>query len=495
MSRLVWGALLCLMWSASARADGHLVAVASNLGLSDEPELRYAEQDARALRDVLQQLGTHQPLHEHMLIGSSAINLEDTIKALPITPDDTLYVYFSGHADARGLHVGEHVIPFDTLKSTIESLPARMKLLIIDACNSGQATRNKGVKPAAPFSVVLDDRLGVSGTAIVTSSADSEHSQESDELGASFFTFHLLQGLRGAADRDHDRRVTLNEAFGYASRQTLRSTAFTRQLQHPTFKGKLFGQDTELVLSRLDAAPASASLWLEGPAQYLVFDNHDELFAEITVENTEAQYLMPSGRWLFQRRTHSGAEEQWVQLSAGQERALSSKDASPVPLTRLAAKGRADNGTQQRLQLLAGALGSPVEGRQALPSVWLGYRAKVLGVELGAELSAARDVAHNEIFGARVKAYYGRDIGIVRLGGCLALGVDLQRQRAPHEVTQLYPGAGASAFVDVRLYESWALHVEAGPSLHVLKIASMTSSETRAAVSWWLAAGPTWGFQ
>ncbi|MEY4583146.1 MAG: hypothetical protein RL701_7849, partial [Pseudomonadota bacterium] len=221
MKQVLLALLLCMLPTAMVAADSHLIAVASNVGFFDEPELRFAEQDARAMRDVLKQFGGHERLHEHMLLGADATRLEHTLKHLHLTPNDALYVYYSGHADKDGLHLGTTVLPFDTLKALVESLPARVKLLVLDACGSGQITRIKGGRPAPPFSIAIDDRLNIAGTAIVTSSADSEDSQESDELGGSFFTYHFLQGLRGAADRDHDRLVTLNEAFGYASRQTL----------------------------------------------------------------------------------------------------------------------------------------------------------------------------------------------------------------------------------------------------------------------------------
>lgn len=56
---------------------------------------------------------------------------------------------------------------------------------------------------------------------------------ESDRLRSSFFSHHLITGLRGAADADGDERVALSEAYDYAYRQTLRSSGQTTQLQPP----------------------------------------------------------------------------------------------------------------------------------------------------------------------------------------------------------------------------------------------------------------------
>ena len=62
---------------------------------------------------------------------------------------------------------------------------------------------------------------------VLASSTASELSQESEALRASYFTHHLLSGLRGAADADRDGRVTLSEAYRYAYNRTLVATAAT----------------------------------------------------------------------------------------------------------------------------------------------------------------------------------------------------------------------------------------------------------------------------
>jgi hypothetical protein len=58
---------------------------------------------------------------------------------------------------------------------------------------------------AAPeLSLPLDKHVGAAGTAILSSSTADETSQESDRLRGSFFSHHLVNALRGAADRDGD---------------------------------------------------------------------------------------------------------------------------------------------------------------------------------------------------------------------------------------------------------------------------------------------------
>ena len=45
-------------------------------------------------------------------------------------------------------------------------------------------------------------------------STSSDASQESDEIGGSYFTHYLVSGMRGAADANGDQLVTLAEVYG-----------------------------------------------------------------------------------------------------------------------------------------------------------------------------------------------------------------------------------------------------------------------------------------
>src|SRR5215471_2255679 len=60
---------------------------------------------------------------------------------------------------------------------------------------------------------------GISGRGryLIASCDEGQKSFECAELGHGLFTYHLLEGIRGAADRDGDGRVGLAELFNYIS--------------------------------------------------------------------------------------------------------------------------------------------------------------------------------------------------------------------------------------------------------------------------------------
>jgi uncharacterized caspase-like protein len=68
-----------------------------------------------------------------------------------------------------------------------------VRIAVLDACASGAFTRLKGGKPRKAF--LVDESASMRGHAFLTSSAATEAAQESDHIGASYFTHYLVSGL------------------------------------------------------------------------------------------------------------------------------------------------------------------------------------------------------------------------------------------------------------------------------------------------------------
>ena len=81
------------------------------------------------------------------------------------------------------------------------------------------------------------------GSILLGSSSGLESAHESEALSGSFFTHHLVAGLRGAADRNGDGEVTLGEVFAYAKELTVRDSVLQSEApQHPSFLVNLSGR-------------------------------------------------------------------------------------------------------------------------------------------------------------------------------------------------------------------------------------------------------------
>ncbi|HEY4186026.1 MAG TPA: caspase family protein [Polyangia bacterium] len=244
------------------------VVVGTNQGGPGQTELRFAEDDARAVATVLGTLGRYQPANVQLLLRPSLKTVEQALDGLAARAQEAkrqgeqvqVLFYYSGHARASALNLGDEEFPLGDLRARLLSLPATVTVVLLDACQSGAISRVKGAEPTADFSYNSVSRLDNAGIAVMASSTGTELSQESETLRSSFFTHHLLVGLRGAGDTDGDGRVTLGEAYRYAYNQTLAATAATAVgSQHATLETGLRGKG-EVVLSYPSAANARMEL-------------------------------------------------------------------------------------------------------------------------------------------------------------------------------------------------------------------------------------------
>lgn len=341
-------ALLSTCRLAEAAERRYALVVGVNEGKLGEETLRFAERDAERLAEVL---SDYADISEENLVLLRGVEADAVTRVLDelgrrmLTDlergdDPMLLVYFSGHADADALHLGATTLGLADLKHRLEGMPAKLRVVILDACRSGEMTRIKGVVPADAFEFHAQSELETSGLAIITSSAASEDAQESDRLGGGIFTHHFVTGLRGAADRSRDGRVTLTEIYAHAYAQTLESTSAARFVQHPTFAFATSGRE-EVVLTRL--RPRSSRLVLASGGAWMVFAKRDsgEVVAELSAEAGTILQLRP-GTYLV--RVRDGEQRVWeahVELDDEGEVAVAIDDMRRVHQARTVRKGYA----------------------------------------------------------------------------------------------------------------------------------------------------------
>ncbi|AKU97271.1 peptidase C14 caspase catalytic subunit p20 [Labilithrix luteola] len=246
------------------------ILIGNNAGGAGQQPLRYAEDDARRMAEVLRQLGRYGTSDLQVLTKPTSAAILSAVDDVTRKMQEharkgeqaVLVFYYSGHAKANSFSLGGDELAIAQLRDKLRQIPTTLTLVILDACQSGQFARVKGAEPAADFSFNSVSRLTTKGIAVMASSSGQELSQESDELKGSYFTHHLITALRGAADADSDGRVSLDEAYRYAYRRTLSSTSQTQVgTQHVTLDIDLAGQGDVPV-----TYPAEARSQLELPA-------------------------------------------------------------------------------------------------------------------------------------------------------------------------------------------------------------------------------------
>ena len=314
--------------------------VANNSGMAHEVPLRHTGDDARRLGGVLQELGRFEADDVQVLVEPSAQEVLAALRHLAARVDAKLiFFYYSGHADAGSLHLSGTRLPMAAVLDALATAQSPLQIAVLDACQSGGASRPKGSRPGPAFDVQLHEPL-ITGQIVITSSADDEQSYESDVERGALFTTHLISGLRGAADRNADGQVTLGEAYGYAYAHTLHDTLLSGGgPQHPSFRWRFAGRQ-EPVLTYLHS-DAQLTLRSANEGVFVVFTAAErDVVAELPLRRGEQTRLaLSAGSYVIKKQDTEALRAAQVELRPGDDRLLSDQAMVPVPYVRLAQKG------------------------------------------------------------------------------------------------------------------------------------------------------------
>lgn len=415
--------LLALTTTSVAQAAGArrvALLVGANDGGADRVRLRYAIDDARALGKVLGELGGIAPgdlkaLPEPTRDELIAALTREAHRLAPMTGRVEFVFYYSGHSDERGLLLQGQRLEYAQLRALIHQLPATVRIAIVDACASGALTRAKGGVRRAPF--LLDESNAVAGSAILTSASADEAAQESDRIRGSFFTHALLTGLRGAADRSGDGRVTLTEAYQFAYAETLAHTETTRiGAQHPNYDLRLSGRG-EVVLTDVRGTAAGMLFASDIEGRLAVRDSQGALVAELTKSGGRAMELgLPAGRYRIFWHAGGRSAQADVDVPKGARAQLGMTDFMAIDAPLHTARG--GNGV------------APIEGANSWDINTLRDDGSVSGFELGMaihrkgsvkglQLSGLYAITQGSIDGTQVGGLYvsAGDVDGVQIGG------------------------------------------------------------------------------
>jgi hypothetical protein len=175
-------------------------------------------------------------------------NLRDRVRQVTRFPQagDTLFLYYSGHGDRvqddKGNKTGylipmdgntqlnakgemENAISFSWLRERVEECKATTKVVVLDTCQAGSATKGVGGITASLTSAVL-----------LLSCKEGQVSYTDDAVGRSVFSQFLTAGLAGAADANKDSQVAVSELIAYVRGQMQAWVLKTSKDQDPVIE-------------------------------------------------------------------------------------------------------------------------------------------------------------------------------------------------------------------------------------------------------------------
>lgn len=232
-------------------ADVKIWALAVGVGrYTSMPNLKFTDDDAFRFYSFLKSPeGGALPENQiEILVDESATreNILKTMRTIFLKADenDVVILYFSGHGlegcflpvDFDGYN---NKLRHDEVLKIFKESKAKHKLCIADACHSGSMQFGSGLAAKGPTSVSLkrfyqafEDTDG--GVALLMSSKSEELSLEDHGLRQGVFTYYVLQGLKGKADNNADKLVTISELYNYVYKNV---REYTAGMQSPVITG------------------------------------------------------------------------------------------------------------------------------------------------------------------------------------------------------------------------------------------------------------------
>lgn len=278
--------------------------IGANKGGPGRVTLRFAQEDARAFKTVLEEMGGVQPgdgflleqpsreafFREMKVLAERVKRAKDQFRRVEAL------VYYSGHSDEDSVLLDGERVTYAEFREAVTSIEADVRIAVLDSCSSGSFTQSKGVRQRAPF--LMDTAYDMKGYAFMTSSSADEASQESKRLRGSFFTHNLISGMRGAADMNLDGRITLTEAYQFAFDNTLEQTEKTSGgPQHPNYHIQMSGKGDVIItdISRSDEllhikSDVGGKVYIHNKSNVLVVELSKPPGREVSIGLAEGDY-------------------------------------------------------------------------------------------------------------------------------------------------------------------------------------------------------------
>ena len=267
---------LRLNGAESLRRSGTAYLIVVGVGTYENTQfnLNYSVADANAIAEQLKRqqesLGRYRPIEVISLLNEEATkaNILLTLRLLggldrpvvpkdspasllkikPAEPEDAILFYFSGHGTALGdrfyllphdigylgqrsqldiagiQSIAQHSISDLELEDALKDVDVDQMLLVIDACNSGQALQAQETRRGPMNTRGLAQLAYEKGMYVLTASQSDEVAFESAGLKHSYLAHALVvEGIqRGAADTDSNGQVILKEWFDYVTERVPR---------------------------------------------------------------------------------------------------------------------------------------------------------------------------------------------------------------------------------------------------------------------------------
>ncbi len=310
------------------------------IGISDYgdekiPDLNFANRDAEEFVNYLKSKSGGEFSDEHiMLLTNEDATYAQIYSALDwlleeSQPKDKVLIYFSGHGDVESKIIRQqgflltHNTPSNNYRIgslRVEDVNAYLEtlaqengakvVLMTDACRSGNlAGGTVGVQATAKALATQFEN-----TVKIMSCQANELSLEGTQWGGGrgVFSFHLIDGLVGMADKNEDLQVNLMELRRYLEDKVTEETSFSQMpVVHGAMGTSLSFVDPDALAELKERRKVEEDLFGAVAAKGNMFSNTDSTYHQLYEEFTAAienKYFLPSDKTIEQEPNKSASE-------------------------------------------------------------------------------------------------------------------------------------------------------------------------------------------
>lgn len=217
--------LLLLLVAVAATINARTYVLITGVSNYNHPKIQNLPQATKDAKTVYNLMKARYP-DTSILTGSNA-NCGNVLEKLGAIvnragKNDCIIFYYSGHGSNEGLLYSDGLMKYYNLLQKVKNASAGKIIFIFDACQSGGSLN-------AVNAMKQRGELNP-GVAIIAASRADETATESPLVGAGFLTQALVKGMRGNADGNADKTVTLKELFKYIYNDV---TVRSKSKQHP----------------------------------------------------------------------------------------------------------------------------------------------------------------------------------------------------------------------------------------------------------------------
>ncbi len=246
------------------KPDLYLICIGQGKYQQAEFNLKYAEKDARDVASTFEKQKIYDRIYSKVLLSEAAVkdslqNLKNFFDKADVNDQAVIFIaghgvldenldYFLATYDMDFNDPSKKGIPYSFIESLLDGIAPQQKVLMIDACHSGEIDKEEVVLTATndqdteniqfrAIGVGLKRKLNVkntfeltnllfsdlrkgTGATVVSSAGGMEFAIEGDEWKNGLFTYCLLKGLgTQQADLNGDKEIWFSELKTYVSSQ------------------------------------------------------------------------------------------------------------------------------------------------------------------------------------------------------------------------------------------------------------------------------------